>query len=112
MYCSLPSPDATSRLPVPLDGAPHALLHEDLHQVRADNVLPELLRLQQLQALQRRARVGQVLEVGRPAPLLQVVEVGDEARVREQLARGQVVEVVGVAESLHELRGAGCQPAR
>lgn len=90
---------------MPLDGRLHALLHQQVDQLRADDVLPEPLRLQQLQVLQRRARVGQVLEVRRPRPVLQVVEVGDEARVGEQLARRQVVEVVGVAKRLDELEG-------
>lgn len=83
---------------MPLDSSPHPLLHQRVHQVRADDVLPEPLRLQQLQALQRRARVGQVFKVRRPAPVLQVVEVGDELRVGEQLTRGEVVEIVRVSE--------------
>lgn len=88
---------------MPLDSSPHALVNQRIHQVRANDVLPEPLRLQQLQVLECRAGVGQVLHIGRPAPVLQVVEVGDELRVGEQLARGEVVEVVWVAEGLDEL---------
>ncbi len=88
---------------MPLNSSPHPFLHHHIHQIRTDDVLAEPLRLQQLQVLQRRAGVGQVFEVRRPAPVLQVVEVGDEARIGEQLARGQVVEVVWVSEGLDEL---------
>lgn len=88
---------------MPLHAAPHPLLHQPLHQVRADNVLPEALLLQQLEVSQRRAGVRQVFQVRRPRPVLEVGEVGDERGLREELLRGQVVEVEGVGEGLDKL---------
>lgn len=52
---------------------------------------------------QRRPGIRQVLEVRRPAPVLEVGEVGDEGGLAEQLLRGEVVQVVRVREGLDEL---------
>lgn len=88
---------------MPLDSSSHALLHQHIHQVRTDDVLPKPFRLQQLQVLERRAGVCQIFEVRWPAPVLQVVEVGDKGRVGKQLPRGQVVEVIWISEGLDKL---------
>lgn len=88
---------------MPLHRRLHLLLHQPLHQVRAHNVLPEPLALQQLQVPQRRPRVRQVLEVRRLGPVLQVVEVGDKGGLGEELLGGEVVEVVRVGERLDKL---------
>lgn len=81
----------------------HPLRCDGLRKVRADNVLAELLLLQKLEHLERRGGVCQVPEVGRARPVLQVVEVGDEGRVRQELARGEVVEILRVGQRLDEL---------
>jgi hypothetical protein len=74
-----------------------------VREIRADDVLAELLLLQQLEHLECRGRKRQVLQVRRARPVLQVVEVGDEGRVGQELARGEVVEVLRVRERLDEL---------
>ncbi len=89
---------------MPLHRAPHALLHQPLHQVRAHDVLPEALLLQQLEVAQRRPRIRQVLQVRRAAPVLQVGEVGDERGLRQELLRGEMIEVKRVRERLDKLR--------
>jgi hypothetical protein len=98
-----PHPEASSFLLQPLHGGPRPLLHQPHHGLRTQDIGPELLLLQQLQGLQRRARVGQVPEIRRPRPVLQVVQVGDEARLLEVLLCGEVIEVGGRGERLHEL---------
>lgn len=72
------------------------LLQKPLHEVRAQNIPPEALPLQQVEVPQRRARVREVFDVGRLGPVAEVVEVGDELGAGEVLLRGEVVEVVGV----------------
>lgn len=93
-------------LPVPLHRAAHALLDQPRHQIWAHDVLPEALLLQQLEVAQRRARVCQVLEVRRAAPVPQVGEVGDKRRLGQELLRREVVEVERVRERLDKLRRA------
>jgi hypothetical protein len=88
---------------MPIDGGLHLLLDQPLHQVRAHNVLAEALLLQQLEVAQGRARVRQVFEVGRAAPVAQVGEVGDKGGLGEDLLRREVVEIVWVGEGLDEL---------
>lgn len=95
----------SSGLAVPLDRRPRLLLNQPLHQVRAHDVVPEPLLLQELEVPQRRPRVDEVLEIRRLGPVLQVSQVGDEGGLREQLLRREVVEVVGVRERLDELGG-------
>lgn len=89
---------------VPVDARLHALLPQTFDQVRADNILPELFLLQQLKILQGRPRVGEILEVRRPAPVLEIVEVGDKGWIAEELPGSQMVQVQRVAECLNELR--------
>ena len=88
---------------MPRNRSLRALLEQPLHEVRAQNIPPEALPLQQLEVPQRRARVREVLDVRRLGPVLEVVEVGDEFGAREVLLRGEVVEVEGVREALDEL---------
>lgn len=80
-------------------------LDQPLHQVGAQDVLPEALVLQQLEVAQRRPRVREVLDVRRPGPVAEVGEVGDEGRLDEELLGREVVEVQRVRERLDELRG-------
>jgi hypothetical protein len=61
--------------------------------------------LQQLEVLERRARVRQVLYVGRPRPVEEVGQVGDEGGLVDDLLRGEVVQVARVGEGLDELVG-------
>lgn len=68
---------------MPVDPGLHALYPETLDQVWADDVLPELLLLQQLQVLEGRPRVGDILEVRWAAPVLEIVEIGDKGRIAE-----------------------------
>lgn len=84
-----------------------APLYQPLHQIGAQDVLPEALLLQQLEVAQRRPRVREVLYVRRPAPVPEVGEVGDEGRLDEELLGREVVEVQRVRERLDELRAAG-----
>lgn len=93
---------------MPLHGSSHAFLNQRIDQIGADDILPEPLLLQQLQVLQGRAGIRQVLEVGRSRPVLEVVEVCDKGGVREQLLGGEMVQVEGVSKSLNELSRA-CQ---
>ena len=81
-----------------------ALRHQDLYQVGADDVLAELGLLQELEVLQGRAGIGQVLEVGRALPVLEVGQVGDEGGLAQVFLRREVVEVEGVSERLDELK--------
>jgi hypothetical protein len=78
-------------LAMPVQRGLHLALDERLHQVRADDVLPEALLLEQLQVAQCWTWVGQVLEVRRPGPVLEVIKVRDEGRLRKELLGGQVV---------------------
>lgn len=52
---------------------------------------------------ERRARIRQVLEVGRPGPVLQVVEVSHEGGLGKEFLGSNMVEVVGVCEGLDKL---------
>jgi hypothetical protein len=97
---------ASSLGPVPVDARLLALYDKRLNQLGADDILPEFLLLKQLEVLEGRAGVGQVLEVRRLAPVLQVLEVLDESGIREQLLRCQVVEIERVGERLNKLREA------
>lgn len=94
---------AWKTLLVPVNASLHALYPHTLNQVWADNVLPELFLLQQLKALQGRSRVGKILEVRWAAPILEVVEIGDEGRVAEELPGSEVVQIQRVAQCLNEL---------
>lgn len=97
---------------MPFHRGPHILLHQPPHQIRTHDILPKPLLLQQLQVPERRARIRQVLEVGRPSPVLQVVEVSHEGGLGEELLGGNMVEVVGVREGLDELDEKGQYLAR
>lgn len=81
---------------VPIDRGLHALLDQSLNHVRAHDLLSEHLLLEELEVSQGRARVGQVLEVGRLAPVLEIGEVCDKGGLVEELLGGEVVEVVRV----------------
>lgn len=88
---------------MPLHRRLDPLGRQHLRELRADDVLAEPLLLEQFEVLERGARVGEVLEVRRARPVLEVGEVRDERRVREELLRGEVVEVEGVREGLDKL---------
>jgi hypothetical protein len=75
----------------------HTLLDQRVDQIWADYILPKPLRLQQLQCLQCRSGIGEVLDVWLRSPVLKVVEIGNEGRVREEFARGQMLKVVWVS---------------
>lgn len=53
--------------------------------------------------LQGRARVVQVLDVGRARPVAQVRQVCDKGGIVEELLRREVIEVGWVREGLDEL---------
>jgi len=74
-----------------------------MSDIGTDDVLSKPLLLQQLEVLERGAWICQVLEVGRARPVLQVVKIGNEGRVREQLARGEVVQILRVCKRLDKL---------
>lgn len=86
-----------------LDAGAHSLLDEAVDEFRVDDVLAEPLLLEKLQVPDGGARVRQVLQVGRASPVLEVGQVVDKGRLREELARGKVVEVLWVGESLDKL---------
>jgi len=88
---------------VPFHCRLHALGHQSLDQIGTDDILAEAFFLKQLEALQRRPWVCQVLEVWRSAPVLEIVEVCDKRGVRQELSRGKVVEVLWVGEGLDKL---------
>lgn len=88
---------------MPLHSRLHAVLNQPLHQVGADNFLPEPLLLEQLKMPQCRSRICQVLQIRRPAPVLQVREVGDKRGLGEEFLRREVVEVERVRERLDKL---------
>lgn len=92
-----------SALLMPCHSCLHLVLNKLLHQIRAHYVLAETLPLQQLEMPERGARIRQVLEIRRLGPVLQVGEVGDKGRLREQLLRREMVEVEGVGERLDKL---------
>jgi hypothetical protein len=84
------------------------------HNHRAHNLFAERLLAQQLERAQGGPRVGQELGVLRAAPVLQVVEVGDELGLVEDVVAGEVVEIPRVAEQLDDLGGVrrGCGVGR
>lgn len=88
---------------MPLHGGLHAVRDHGVDELGRDDGLAEGLLLQQLEVAQRGARVGQVLQVGGPAPVLQVLEVLDKGGLLEELLGGEVVQVVRVGERLHKL---------
>ena len=88
---------------MPLHSRLHAILNQPLDKIRAHDVLAESLLLKQLQVTQRRARISQVFEIRRPAPVLQVGEVGDKRGLGEEFLRREVVEVEWVCEGLNKL---------
>lgn len=90
-------------LPMPLHRSLHLILHQLLHQIGTHYVLSKPLFLQQLEVLERRARVRQVFQVRRFRPVLQVGEVGDKGGLCEELLRREVVEVQWVCEGLNKL---------
>jgi hypothetical protein len=53
--------------------------------------------------LQRRARVDQVFQIRRLAPISEVCQVRDKGGIREELLRCEVVQVERVGEGLYEL---------
>jgi hypothetical protein len=89
---------------MPLHSRPRPILNQPLDKIRAHDILPESLLLQQLQVTQRWPRICQVFEVWRPAPVLQVGEVGDKRGLGEEFLRREVVEVEWVCEGLNKLR--------
>jgi hypothetical protein len=52
---------------------------------------------------QRRPGVGQIFEVRRLGPVLQVGEVGDEGGLGKELLRREMVQVIGIGERLNKL---------
>lgn len=92
---------------MPLHRRFHALRDDSLREVGADDILAELLLLEELEHSERRGWVRQVLEIWRARPVLEVVEVGNEGGVRQELARGQVVDILWVGKRLDKLKN--CQ---
>lgn len=88
---------------MPLHRRLHLVLDESLDQIRAHNVLPEPLLLQQLEVSQRRARIGKIFEVRRLGPVLEIGKVGDKGGLGEELLRCEMVQVVGIGERLNKL---------
>lgn len=88
---------------VPLDGGLCALLDQCGDEVRTNDVAPEPLLLQQLEVLERWARIGEIFEVRRLAPVLQVLEVLDKGGLLEELLGGEVIQIVWVGERLDKL---------
>ena len=74
-----------------------------MREIRADDILPELLLLQELEHLEGRGRKREVLQVRRACPVLQIVEVRDEGGVRQELAGCEVVEILRVRQGLDKL---------
>jgi hypothetical protein len=88
---------------MPLYRRLHLLLDQPLDQVRAHNILSEPLLLQKFEVAQCRPRIGQILEVRRFGPVLQIGKVGDEGGLGEELLRRKMVQVVRIGERLYEL---------
>jgi hypothetical protein len=61
----------------------------------------------------RRVRRGkhvlEILDVGGLLEVLQVAEIGDKVRLVEHFLHGQIVEIHGVCEALHELGAASAK---
>ena len=79
------------------------LVVEELCACAVDDLPAEGLVLQELEEVEAE-RVLDEADVGGPLPVLQVGEVVDELGVPEVAALRQKVEVVGVAQALHELQ--------
>ena len=79
------------------------LVVEELCAGAVDHLLAEGLVLQELEKVQAQ-RVLDEPDVGGPLPVLQVGQVVDKLGVPEVAALGKEVEVVGVAQALHELQ--------
>lgn len=90
---------------MPLHRRLHLILYQPLDQVWAHDILPEPLLLQKLEVTQRWPRIGEILEVRRLGPVLQIGKVGDEGGLSEELLRCEMVEVVGIGERLNKLLG-------
>lgn len=88
---------------MPIERGLHAIFNQALHQVGTDDVLAKAFLLQQLEVVERRAGVGEVLEVGRLGPVLQVVEVGDKGGLGEELLSRKVVEIERICKRLDKL---------
>ena len=89
---------------VPVDARLLPLDSERLHQLRADDILPEFLLLEQLEVLEGRAGVVQVRDIGGSGPILQVGEVRDKGGIVEEFLGCEMIQVEGVCEGLDELK--------
>lgn len=89
---------------MPLDRRARPFCGKCLHQIGFDDIPAEGLLLEKLQSLHGRARVGEILEVRWPRPVLEVLEVGDERWIREVLLRSEVVKIMRVSKRLNELQ--------
>lgn len=65
--------------------------------------MPEPFLLQQLQGLQRRARIKQILGILGLGKVLQILEVGDKAWILQEFLRGEMVEIIWVAKRMDKL---------
>ena len=81
---------------------PHPPLRQPAHHLGAEHLSPKPFLLQQLQHLQRRSRIRQELGILWPREVEQIVEVGDEGRLLEEMDRGEMVEVERIGEGLDE----------
>lgn len=75
------------------------------NNLRTKHLLPKPFLLQQLQRLQRRPRIREILDIFGPPPVfVKVAEIGDEGWVLEEFLGGEMVEVEGGGEECYELR--------
>lgn len=88
---------------MPLHRRLHLVLDQSLDQIRAHDILPEPLPLQQLEVAQRWPGIGEIFEVRRLGPVLQIGKVGDKGGLSEELLRCEMVQVVGIGERLDKL---------
>lgn len=76
---------------MPVHGRFSSLGSQRIHQLGADDILSEALFLEQLEVLQGRARIYEVLDVGRAGPVSEVAEVCDEGWFVQELLGCEVV---------------------
>ena len=107
-FSLLPPPiliQAPPTLP-PASPPPHTPPNPPLPQpspnIRTQHLTPKPLHLQQFQHPKRRPRIHQKPRILWLRPVEQVVEVGDDGWVLEVFLGGEVGEVGGVGEGLHE----------
>lgn len=81
----------------------HPFHDHGVRKIRADDILPKLLLLQELEHFEGRSRKREVLQVRRARPVLQIIEVRDEGRIRQKLAGCEVVEILWVRQGLDKL---------